>query len=161
MKKFMIFVVLVGVATLAGCTLFYPNWGQGPTQSTAAPSESASQPTATETTEPQPSETQTAPKGKATVEIMSADVDSAALAINVIAHAANIAEDGGTCTLVYQSGAVTKQVTVKAESNLSDTQCYPMTLSTVGLPKGAGLVSVVYDSAGYHGQSAATAVTVK
>jgi hypothetical protein len=36
-----------------------------------------------------------------------------------------------------------------------------MTLSTVGLPKGAGLVSVVYDSTAYHGQSAATAITVK
>ncbi len=160
MKKFLVFVVLVGVATLAGCTLFYPNWGQTPTQS-AAPSESESQPVATEPADPQPTESQAAPKGKATVEIMSADVDTSALAINVIAHVANIAEDGGNCTLVYQSGAVTKQVAVKAESNLSDTQCYPMTLSTVGLPKGAGLVSVVYDSTGYHGQSAATAVTVK
>ena len=159
MKKFLLFVVLVGVATLAGCTLLYPNWGK-----TAAPQPSQSQsqttPASTESATPEPTQSQIV-KGKASVEIINADVDSSALAINVVAHATNFAEDGGTCTLVYQSGASTKQVTVKAESNVNDTQCYPMTLSTVGLPKGAGLISVIYDSGEYHGQSVATAVTIK
>lgn len=161
MKKFLLFVVLVGVATLAGCSLLYPNWGQAPSQSSSSePSQSNSQ-SSGETTAPQPTETQAVPKKNASVEVMSVDVDSSALAINVVAHVTNIAEDGGSCTLVYQSGATTKNVTVKAESNVNDTQCYPMTLSTVGLPKGAGLVSVTYESNGYKGSSPASAVTVK
>ncbi|MEN9606983.1 MAG: hypothetical protein RL605_811 [Actinomycetota bacterium] len=161
MKKFLLFVVLVGVAALAGCTLLYPNWGKTAAPSTTTSASSSAEPTTADSGNPTPSQSQAAPKGKATVEVMNADVDSSALAINVVAHVTNVAEDGGTCTLVYQSGATTKQVTVKAESNVNDTQCYPMALSTVGLPKGAGLVSVVYDSAEYHGQSPATAITVK
>ena len=158
MKKFLLFVVLVGVATLAGCTLLYPHFGQTAAPTTAPSSSQSS--SASQSAAPQPTQTQVV-KGKAVVEIMNADVDTSALAINVVAHVTNIAEDGGTCTLVYQSGATTKQVAVKAESNVNDTQCYPMTLSTVGLPKGAGLVSVIYDSAEYHGQSPASAITVK
>lgn len=160
MKKFLLFVVLVGVATLAGCTLLYPNWGKTAAPTTAPSQSQSTVPSSTDSAAPTPTQSQVV-KGKASVEIINADVDSSALAINVVAHATNFAEDGGTCTLVYQSGATTKQVTVKAESNVNDTQCYPMTLSTVGLPKGAGLISVVYDSGEYHGQSAATAVTIK
>lgn len=162
MKKFLLFVVLVGVAAFAGWSLMNsfnnatPTASQSASQS-AAPSESSSN----NNPEPTPTQTQAVKQKNASVEIISADVDSGAMAINVVAHATNVAEDGGTCTLVYQSGAVTKQLKVKAESNVNDTQCYPMTLSTVGLPKGAGLVSVVYDSVGYHGSSPAAAVTIK
>lgn len=160
MKKFLLFVVLLGVATLAGCTLLYPNWGATNALSASTEPTQSQAPSESETAAPLPTET-AAPQAKAAVELMNVEVDSSALAINVVAHMTTIAENGGTCTLVYQSGSTTKQVAVKAEANVSDTQCFPMMLSTVGLPKGAGLVSVVYDSVGFHGQSAATAVTIK
>ena len=161
MKKFLLFVILVGVATLAGCTLLYPHWGQTDQPTTSASPSDSSSVSPTDGPSATPSATTPVKKKAASVEIMDSQVDSGALSISVVAHVTNVAEDGGTCTLVYQSGSVTKSVPVKAESNVSDTQCYPMTLSTVGLPKGAGLVSVVYDSAEYHGQSPATAVTIK
>lgn len=161
MKKFLLFVILVGAATLAGCTLLYPHWGQTPQPTTSASSSDGTTDAPSETPSQSASPTTPVKKKAASVELMDSQVDSGALTISVVAHVTNVAEDGGTCTLVYQSGSVTKSVPVKAESNVSDTQCYPMTLSTVGLPKGAGLISVVYDSTEYHGQSPATAVTIK
>ncbi|MEY4296291.1 MAG: hypothetical protein RL016_137 [Actinomycetota bacterium] len=161
MKKFLLFVVLVGVAVFAGWSLMNSFNNATPTPSQSASQSAAPSETSSNNPEPTPTQTQAVKQKNASVEIISADIDSGAMAINVVAHATNVAEDGGSCTLVYQSGAVTKQLKVKAESNVNDTQCYPMTLSTVGLPKGAGLVSVVYDSVGYHGSSAAVAVTIK
>lgn len=161
MKKFLLFVVLVGVAIFAGWSLMNSFNSAKPTASQSVEPSSSNSQSSTDSAAPTPTQTQTVKQKNAAVEIISADVDSGAMAINVVAHATNVAEDGGTCTLVYQSGAVTKQLKVKAESNVNDTQCYPMTLSTVGLPKGAGLVSVVYDSPAYHGSSPASAVTIK
>ena len=161
MKKFLFFVILLGVGYFAVSSLLNSFNAAKPTASATAEPSSSSSESATANPQPTPTQTQTVKQKPATVEILSSEVDSGAMAINVVAHATNVAEDGGSCTLVYQSGAVTKQIKVKAESNVNDTQCYPMTLSTVGLPKGAGLVSVVYDSVGYHGSSPATAVTIK
>ncbi|MDE2591417.1 MAG: hypothetical protein KGL41_00985 [Actinomycetales bacterium] len=161
MKKFLFFVILLGVGYFAVSSLLNSFNAAKPTASPTVQPSSSSSESATSNPQPTQSQSPTVKQKAATVEIISADVDSGAMAISVVAHATNIAEDGGSCTLVYQSGATTKQLKVKAESNVNDTQCYPMTLSTVGLPKGAGLVSVVYDSVGYHGSSPATAVTIK
>lgn len=159
MKKFLLFVVLLGIGSVAGCSLLYPNWGTtvSPSDSmTASPSE----PTSSGTTEPQPTETQPVTKKTAKVEIMMADVDTSAKSISVIAQVVGIAEDHGTCTLTFQGANSTETLTVKAEANVSDTQCYPMNLPYGGLPKGAGLVTVTYESDGYKGTSAASAVTI-
>ncbi len=159
MKKFLLFVVLLGVASVAGCSLLYPNWGTNVSPSdsmTVAPTE----PAATETTEPEPTETQAVNKRNAKVEIMMADVDTSAKSISVIAQVVGIAESSGTCTLTFQGANSNETLTVKAEANVSDTQCFPMNLSYTNLPKGAGLVTVTYESEGYKGTSAASAVTI-
>ena len=147
MEKFLLFVVLLGIGSVAGCSLLYPNWG-----TTANPSDSMTasptEPTSSGTTEPQPTETQATPKKNAKVEIMMADVDTSAKSISVIAQVVGIAEDSGTCTLTFQGANSTETLTVKAEANVSDTQCFPMNLSYTNLPKGAGLVTVTYESDG-------------
>ena len=159
MKKFLLFVVLLGIGSVAGCSLLYPNWGTtvSPSDSmTASPTE----PTATDSANPEPTETQAVQKKNAKVEIMMADLDTSAKAISVVAQVVGIAESTGTCTLTFQGANSTETLTVKAEANVSDTQCFPMNLSYSDLPKGAGLVTVTYESEGYKGTSAASAVTI-
>jgi hypothetical protein len=141
--------------SLSGCALLYPNWGttQSPgTSESANPSSSAS---ASE------SPTATAPaKGKASVQIDQANVDATAGVIDVVAQVTNFNEDGGQCTLIIQAGTQTKKISVKAESNVTSTQCYPMELSLSGLPKGTALVTVSYDSAAHAGTSAGQSVVI-
>ena len=156
MKKIASIAVAAALAlTLSGCSLLYPNWGttQNPsTSQSAEPSQSAS-----ETAEPTPT---SSTKGEAKVEIDMASVDATAGVVSVVAEVTNFNEDGGTCTLTLQAGNQTKKVSVKAEANVTTTQCFPMELSLSGLPKGTALVSVTYESAEHYGVSAAQSVLV-
>jgi hypothetical protein len=165
-KKILITVSVAGmVLSLAGCSFFYPNWGQKtppigtPSQSSSSSaSQSASQsasanPTASAT----PTPTAVAKK-IATISILQSSVDSSG--ISVVAEALNFSEDGGSCTLTYTNGVVKKTLVVKAESNASDTQCFPMNLPLTGMPKGPGLITVSYSSATHIGTSTAIAVTI-
>jgi hypothetical protein len=141
--------------SLSGCALLYPNWGttQSPgTSESADPSASASA---------SASASESAPtKGIAKVQIDQANVDATAGVIDVVAQVTNFNEDGGQCTLTIQAGTQTKKVSVKAESNVTSTQCYPMELSLSGLPKGTALVTVSYDSAAHAGTSADQSVVI-
>ena len=142
--------------TVSGCSILYPNWGK-PTDSP--------KPTNTETVTPDPTDTSTptpdpTDKGAATVEIMDAYVDAGNGVISVIGQVTNFSEDGGTCTAVFNGGGKTVSVTAAAESNAANTQCRPLDIKLSGLPKGAGVVTVTYDSAKNHGVSKATAVTI-
>lgn len=150
-----IVVIALSTLSLSGCEVFYPNWG-----ATTAPVET---PTDTASPSAQPSETPSPsekPKQAVSVVVLQADTDAAAGTINVIAQASGIAEDGGTCTLTVTQGATSKSVSAKAESNVSDTQCYPLSLSIVGLAPGDATFTVSYNSTGYTGKSNPSPVTV-
>jgi hypothetical protein len=156
MKKIASIAVAAALAlTLSGCSLLYPNWGttQNPsTSQSVEPSQSASA-----SVEPSPT---TSTKGEAKVEIDMANVDATAGVVSVVAEVTNFNEDGGLCTLTLQAGNQTKKVSVKAESNVTTTQCFPMELSLSGLPKGTGLITVTYESADHFGVSAAQSVLI-
>ena len=164
MKKFRFAVAAVLLtASLSGCSLFYPNWGEKtppigtpsasdqPTSS-ESPSESAS---ASSSASASPSQEPVLP---AKINVLQQSVDSTG--ISVVAEAQNFSEDGGSCILTFTNGTVKKSITVKAESNASDTQCFPMSLPLTGLPKGAGLITITYSSKTHLGTSAPIAVTI-
>jgi len=156
MKKIIALVAASGLALmLSGCSLIYPNWGtdQNPsTSQSAQPSESASG-------TPTPVETNST-KGEATVVVDQANVDAPAGFLSVVAQVTNFNEDGGTCTLTVQAGNQSKTMSVKAESNVTTTQCFPMEISLSGLPKGTALVTVTYESAAHFGVSAGRSVLI-
>ncbi len=156
MKKIIALVAASGLALmLSGCSLIYPNWGtdQNPsTSQSAQPSESASG-------TPTPVETNST-KGEATVVVDQANVDATAGFLSVVAQVTNFNEDGGTCTLTVQAGNQSKTMSVKAESNVTTTQCFPMEISLSGLPKGTALVTVTYESAAHYGVSAGRSVLI-
>ena len=81
-------------------------------------------------------------------------MDATAGVVDVVAQISNVAEDGGQCTLTVTSGGTSKSQTVRAESNVDTTQCFPMEVSLVGLAKGSASLTVTYKSAGYIGTSA-------
>lgn len=158
MKKLRFLVIcftLIGV--LSGCTLLYPNWGK-PTDSPKPTDTSTPSPTETETESPKPTPTN---KEKAEVEIMDAYVDTPNGILQVIAAVTNFSEDGGTCTASFNGGGKTVSVSTKAESNAANTQCKPIEIPLGGLPRGAGVVTVTYDSAKKHGISPSVAVTIE
>ena len=148
-------MLLVVAISLSGCTLFYPNWG-ATTAPVETPTDSASptpEPTQTPTTPPKP-------KQPVTVDILQANTDAAAGTISVIAQATDMSEDGGTCTLTVTQGSNTKSVSAKAESNVTDTQCFPLSLSIVGLAPGDATFTVSYDSSAYSGKSTPQPITI-
>jgi len=158
MKKFASILVATAIAlSLSGCSLLYPNWGTDQSPGTSqSPNPSASE-TASETPSATPT---TVNKLKASVRIDDASADATAGVISVIAQVTNIAQDGGTCTLILQVGNSTKRLPFKSEANVTTTQCHPMEISLAGLPKGTALVSVEYESKDYFGVSAAQSVVI-
>jgi len=161
MKTLRFAALAISVAALSGCSLLYPHWGATtfPTDTTTA-SQSAS-PTASATDSATPSATPSVTAVKnATVQIMDSNVDATAGVIDVVAQVTNVAEDGGQCVLTVTSGSSTKTETVKAESNVDTTQCFPMEITLTGLASGSGVISVTYRSAGYLGTSPNQSVTI-
>lgn len=151
MRRFLAAAAIIAATfSLSGCDIFYPNWGQTtpPTDDpTATPTE-----TVTPTTEPTVTPTPTKkPQAKAVVRILQSSVDSSSGMINVIAEVADISEDGGFCTLKVTQGAVSRSFTAKAESNVTDTQCYPLNLAITGFASGPADFTVTYDSTEYIG----------
>jgi hypothetical protein len=145
------------VGTVSGCTLLYPNWGK-PTDSPSPTESNTPDPTNTDTASPTPTPTN---KGIAEVEIMDAYVDTANGILQVVAQVTNFSQDGGKCTATFNGGGKTVSVTGTAESNAANTQCRPIEISLTGLPKGAGVVTVTYDSDTKHGVSSSTAVNIQ
>ena len=146
--------------SLTGCALLYPNW-----ETTANPSDSAvpsgsSSPVTTETASATPSASPSAAKGKAQVTFVDSGVDAAAGVIYAVASVAGVVQDGGLCTLTFIGAGKTKTVTGKAEANVTSTQCHPLEISMAGLPKGAGLITVTYDSPTHTGTSTAVGVVI-
>jgi hypothetical protein len=152
-------VTLAGIS-LTGCSILYPNWNTtaGPGDTSTPSSSSSSQ--VSESASPTPTPTPTVALKKAQISVIDSGVDTAGNVIFAVAEVTNVVEDGGTCTLTFIGAGKTKSVSGKAESNATDTQCHPLELSLVGLPKGAGLVTIAYTSTTHTGTSAATAVTI-
>jgi len=158
MKKLLAAAIVFATAvTLTGCSIFYPHWGE-----TASPSDSAT-PSESASVEPTPSETASPtakPKQPVSVDILQSSADSGTALITVIAQASGISEDGGICTLTVVQGSTTKSISAKAESNVTDTQCFPLNLSIVGLTPGDATFTVSYSSEGYTGKSTPMSIVV-
>lgn len=137
--------------TLSGCSYFYPHAGETPT-----PSHSASE---SSTPSASPSETTPVALKNVSVEIMdaSADINDG---VSVIAHILNTSEDDGICTLTVVSGGVSKSVSAKAESNVTDTQCFPLSLPVAGMTPGNATVTVSYKSSKSQGTSPSATVVI-
>lgn len=148
------------VVALSGCSLLYPNWGQTglPTETpipTLLPTDSPSESTAPASPTPT-----TVAKQPASVQITMFNVDATSGTIGVVAQVTNVAEDGGFCTFKLVSGSSSKTLVVKAESNVSTTQCYPMEATLSGFPKGNASLTVSYESVGFSGVSPVQVVNI-
>jgi hypothetical protein len=164
-KKFLISAAMVfSVLSLAGCTLFYPNWGATELPTTT-PSSSASE-TPTPSATPSPSETASATPTPTTridadVQVLDASADATAGTITVIAQVNNVTESGGSCIALVKDAGVTKTYpAVSAESNAASTQCFPITIALNGLASGTAAVQVSYSSSTAVGKSNFFAVTI-
>jgi hypothetical protein len=89
----------------------------------------------------------------ATLQILYSDASGEVL--NVVAEVTNFAEDGGNCVLSYFQGEVATSIlaTVKAERNVTTTQCFPFNVDLASLPKGAMTLMVSYESENHIGES--------
>ena len=168
LKSLFLFCV---VAPLAGCTLFYPNWGATglpedqitltPTitetgSESASPTESASEstsPTATESQSAAPTQK------KVEVEIVFAMAYPEDGIVEVVAQVPNLAETSGVCTLEL-SGPSDLTVKVKAEPSSDFMQCAPFDVQISDLAAGSYQAVVTYESTGHIGKSAAYPVEV-
>ena len=165
MKK--AFIVALGLATalvLTGCTLFYPNSANPedaaePTNSMSeAPSESKN-PEESATSSPSPSPSVSPTMKPALFEILYTDTSGGVL--NVVAEVTNFAEDGGSCILSYYKGSTATAVaTVKAERNVTSTQCFPFNVDFSAVPKGVLELTVSYLSENHLGESEKFEVTI-
>lgn len=164
-------LLLSVVAPLAGCTLFYPNWGatglpedqitlspsiSDSSTATASPTESA-----TATSEPTATESQTAAptQKKVDVEIVFAMAYPEDGIVEVVAQVPNLAEKSGECTLVL-TGPSDLTVTVSAEPSSDFMQCAPFDVQLSQLAAGSYQAVVSYESVTHVGKSAAYPVEV-
>ena len=147
-------------ASLTGCSVLYPNWNTTANPGDSSTPSSSSSVAPTESASASATPTPTAVKAKAQISFVDSGVDSAGGVIFAVAEVTNVVEDGGLCTLTFIGAGKTKTITGKAEANATDTQCHPLELSLAGLPKGAGLITITYNSATHVGTSAAVAVTI-
>jgi len=161
MKTLKLAGLVLAIASLSGCSLLYPHWGETtfPTDSPSSSASSTPSPSQSQSASASPSPSATQVKA-AQVQIMDSNVDGTAGVIDVVAQVTNVAESGGQCTLTVASGGSTKTQTVKAEANVDTTQCFPMEITLTGLSSGSAAVTVTYRSAGYLGTSAAQTVTI-
>ena len=147
----------IGLFSLSGCALIYPNWGTDQNPSTSqSPSASESSPTPT----PSDSTSATPTVGVAKFNVIELDFDPSANAVFVVAEMLSAAENGGKCIVTFTSGSTTKSVSVKAEANATTTQCFPAYIPATALPKGKGSVTITYESPTFAGTSQAFGVVI-
>jgi hypothetical protein len=166
MKKAFIGAFGIAIAlVLAGCTLFYPNSGSPedfiePSSSSSSSSEAPAEERSTEqSSSPSPSPSVSPTMAPAQLQIVYSDTSAGQLM--VVAEVINFAEDGGRCTLSYYKGTTATVVgTVKAERNVTSTQCSPFNIDFSALPKGDLELTVSYSSENHIGESAKFEVTI-
>jgi len=172
LTKFFAFLTLsASTVLLTGCSVFYPNWGatslpEEPTTEVSETQTTEAEPTPTEeptqTAEPEPTETETQkpePK-KTSVEIIMAIAEPEVGVLTVVARAPEVIDEGGKCTVRFQSGDFDKKFSVKAEPSADYTQCHPIEIPLKDLVAGEGIVTVSYSSDNYVGTSAASSVVI-
>jgi len=151
-KTLAVSIAALAMLSLSGCSLIYPNWGTDQNPSTSqSPSASDASPTPTDSASASAAPT----IGVANFNFIDLSVDSGTGYVSAVVEVTNVAEDGGKCTFVLSSGSVSKTVAVKAEANVSTTQCYPAMLPTSGFPKGKATVTVTYASDTHAGTTSA------
>lgn len=147
--KFLIATIgLFATLTFSGCSIFYPNPNTTPT-ATKTPTET---PTETPTVDPE--------LKKVDINIIDASAFKDNGTIDIIAEASGILEDDGNCTLKLVQGKISQTVTVEAESNVSSTQCFPMSVSISEFKIGDVAYTVSYKSPKHSGTISGT-VTVQ
>jgi hypothetical protein len=146
--------------SLTGCALLYPNWETTANPSDPATTSSSSSPAPSDTESATPSSSPSVAKAKAQINFLDSGVDATAGVIYAVASVSSVVQDGGLCTLTFIGAGKTKTVTGKAEANVTSTQCHPLELSIAGLPKGAGLITMTYDSPTHTGTSTAVGVVI-
>lgn len=152
-KAFIVMLSLATALSLTGCTLFYPNSGsiEDGLEPTSATSEAPADSTDPEES-PSPSPSVSPTMAPAQLGILYSDASSGVL--NVVAEVTNFAEDGGTCTLSYYKGTTATALgSVKAERNVTTTQCFPFNIDLASVPKGALQLTVSYLSENHIGES--------
>jgi hypothetical protein len=152
-KAFIVMLSLATALSLTGCSLFYPN--SGSVEDGFAPTSDASEAPA-ESSDPEqsasPSPSVSPTMAPAQLGIIYSDASGGVL--NVVAEVSNFAEDGGSCTLSYYKGSTaTVLETVKAERNVTTTQCFPFNVDLASVPKGALQLTVSYLSENHIGES--------
>lgn len=163
MKKFLaLSSITIATLLLSSCSLLYPNWDSDltPSDPEPSPTEIVETPTSVPSESATPSASPTVNKKSASVVITDAGVDASAGVIYAVGEVSNVAENDGICTITFTGAGVTKTATAKAEANVNRTECYPLQISLKGLPKGAAIVTVSYESHSSSGQSKAVGVVV-
>lgn len=157
-------LVVSSTFLLAGCSIFYPNWGATSLPEEPTVSETVTvEPEPSESTSPTPSESATPerPKKKeAEVEVMFFEVLPDEGILSVVAEMSTAAESGGSCTLKFISGSTQKSFTVKSEPSSTYTQCAPFEIKLAELVSGNGIFTVSYESDTYQGQSVTSSVVI-
>jgi len=146
-------------AALSGCSALYPHWGATDFPTDSPSSSASASASASQSASASPTQSAT-PVQAAKVQLMNVNVDATNGVVDVVAQITNVSEDGGSCTLNVVSGSTSKQQSVRAESNVETTQCFPMEISLSGLASGTASVTVTYKSAGYVGSSLSQAITI-
>jgi hypothetical protein len=168
-KAFIVALSLATALVITGCTLFYPNSGT-PTDEVIDPSASSAEvpgeatspgqattPSTSTSASPSPSVSPT--MAPAVFFIQEFDASSGSLYVR--AEVTNFVEDGGSCTLSYYQGATATAIaTVKAERNITSTQCFPFDINFSAVPKGSLALTVSYKSDNHIGESAKFEVNI-
>jgi len=144
-------VALAATVAFSGCSMFYPN----PTP-TDTPT-----PTATETPTPTPTTTIDPNLKRVDINVIDATAFKENGTVDVIAEALNVMEDDGKCTLVVSQGSISQTVTVNAESNVTSTQCFPMSIPLTGFKAGNLNYTVTYLSDASAGVSSAGTISIQ
>ena len=144
-------IALAATVAFSACSMFYPN--QTPTET----------PTPTQTATETPTPTPTIDPNLKPVEINI--IDASAFkengTVDVIAEALGIMEDDGKCTLVVSQGSASETVTVNAESNVTSTQCFPMSIPLTGFKSGNLSYTVTYVSDASAGVSSTGTISIQ
>jgi hypothetical protein len=156
-KAFIVMLSLATALSLTGCSVFYPNSGSiedgfAPTSAASeAPAESSDP---EQTTSPSPSPSPSSSLTKTKLDLGLEAVDASGVSLLVVEQILNFIDDGGTCTLSYYKGTTATTLgSVKAERNVTTTQCSPFNVDLASVPKGALQLTVSYLSENHMGES--------
>jgi hypothetical protein len=175
MRRVLLALSALGLsATLVGCSAFYPNWGatglpeepetsvseQATVEPEATDTTETAEPEATETSEPEATAEPEVQRKQVQVEIIMAVAEPDFGVLTVVAQIPGMAEAEGKCIMRFIGSNKEVSMEVRAEPSSDYTQCFPIEFPLADLPKGNGIVTVSYESAGHFGLSPASSVVI-